>query len=496
MKKRESGFTLIELLIVIAIIGILAAIAIPNLLNAVQRGKQKRTMSDMRALATAIEAYAVDNNQFPAAGLRGGRLHDDHRDAGDRLVLEPLADLHRPGPAKDGWSDLFPVRVNVANRQLRDRVGRPQQDGRRGVLRHDDQLQRRHLLLERHVRPVAGGHAVLGVGPRSRSPSGPAARGRFSWPGASPLQWSRADSPSARLGSLRGRGLLPAVHLARSRADARTGADAARPGRLLFSPQALHRGPPAFRRDPALEPAFGRRRAVARQRPGGRLLPAHAALPPAFRGPGGRALPAAALRDRRLGGAALSQGGERLGCGGALRSGDLRGLRLHGLVRRLLEPFRRLRVPARDRGAGAVGPADARLRSGARCARGTAGDGRQPRDVGGLGHPRRRRSPRSRATRSPSRSLRSRDGRALRRCAAGVGLGLALAAWVLVPMAELAGHSDRRAALAAEQRNLGAVGPADALSLAGFSPPFFGGAYLASLFLPPFRSRRGGGGLR
>ncbi len=72
MKKRESGFTLIELLIVIAIIGILAAIAIPNLLNAVQRGKQKRSMSDMRALATAVEAYAVDNNQLPGGDLRGG----------------------------------------------------------------------------------------------------------------------------------------------------------------------------------------------------------------------------------------------------------------------------------------------------------------------------------------------------------------------------------------------------------------------------------------
>jgi general secretion pathway protein G len=67
MKRNRKGFTLIELLIVVAIIGIIVAIAIPNLLNAIQRAKQKRSMADMRTAGTAAEAYAVDFNHYPAA---------------------------------------------------------------------------------------------------------------------------------------------------------------------------------------------------------------------------------------------------------------------------------------------------------------------------------------------------------------------------------------------------------------------------------------------
>jgi type II secretion system protein G len=62
---RLHAFTLIELLVVVAIIAILAAIALPNFLEAQARAKVSRAMSDLRVLATALESYRVDLNRYP-----------------------------------------------------------------------------------------------------------------------------------------------------------------------------------------------------------------------------------------------------------------------------------------------------------------------------------------------------------------------------------------------------------------------------------------------
>lgn len=61
----RNGFTLIELLIVVAIIAILAAIAVPNFLEAQTRAKVSRNKADMKSVVTGLETYAVDHNHYP-----------------------------------------------------------------------------------------------------------------------------------------------------------------------------------------------------------------------------------------------------------------------------------------------------------------------------------------------------------------------------------------------------------------------------------------------
>lgn len=71
--KKQQGFTLIELLVVVVIIGILAAIAIPNFAGAQDKAKNAGVTSNMHTIQLAIEQYAVDQQgQYPPSGATGG----------------------------------------------------------------------------------------------------------------------------------------------------------------------------------------------------------------------------------------------------------------------------------------------------------------------------------------------------------------------------------------------------------------------------------------
>ena len=107
INKRRGGFTLVEIMIVVAIIALLAAIAVPGFLRARKRSQASRILNDLRLIDSAVDQYAIETNK--ASGATVGPLR--------RGGYAAYANDHRPGAAHARRTRRTPSRLERSRRR-------------------------------------------------------------------------------------------------------------------------------------------------------------------------------------------------------------------------------------------------------------------------------------------------------------------------------------------------------------------------------------------
>ena len=82
-RRRPNGFTLIELMVVLVIIGVLAALIVPNVLNRADDARVTAARTDISNLMQALKLYRLDNQRFPSAEVDVLSLGADRQSGGE-----------------------------------------------------------------------------------------------------------------------------------------------------------------------------------------------------------------------------------------------------------------------------------------------------------------------------------------------------------------------------------------------------------------------------